>query len=118
MTETQKKFLQMSEIYTAQDPNSKDHVTKIMLAKGIIVQMQADLILHEKKNGHSEKTKRQQAMIDLLRIAVDTFYNVSGKHLEIGYILHQYNNVIASNELKIRQQDEIIKKLQQQLDFK
>lgn len=106
MTETQNRLMKLAEVFITQDPNQKDHVTKIMLAKGIIIQMESELIIFEKKKGKSEKSTEQLERINLLKLAVDTFSDVSSNNLQIGHILYAYNELIKSYERKLDEYDE------------
>jgi len=117
MTETAARLIKLAEVYITQDPNQKDHVTKIMLAKGIVVQMQSDLILFEKKKGKNERSYEQQHRIDLLKSAIDTFSEVSSNNLQIGHILYAYNNEIKAHRIKIAQLENEIKMLNKQINF-
>jgi hypothetical protein len=118
MTEIQKRMIELAEVYITQDPNSKDHVTKIMLAQGVVTLMESELIIFEKKKGQSEQTEIRAERIALLKSAIDTFYSVSGKHLEIGYILYHYKEINRLQQLKIDELYQEIENLKKQLEFK
>lgn len=117
MTESENRFTKLAEIFITQDPNSKDHVTKIMLAKGVIIQMESDLVLFEKSKGQTEKSKEQAERIRILKLAVDTFSAVSSNNLQVGYIMYQYHQKEASQALKIADLELEILLLKKQLEF-
>lgn len=110
-------FKRLAEIYVTQDPNSKDHVTKMMLAKGVVIQMESDLIIFEKSKGETEKSKEQKDRIKILRAAISTFSDVSINNLQIGYILYTYQKENELQSLKIDRLENEINKLKQQLEF-
>ena len=117
MTESENRFTKLAEIFITQDPNSKDHLTKMMIAKGIIIQMESDLILFEKSKGLTDKSKEQADRIRLLKLAVDTFSAVSSNNLQIGYIMYQYHKKEASQALKIAELELEILQYKKQLAF-
>jgi len=110
-------FKRLAEIYVTQDPNSKDHVTKIMLAKGVVIEMESDLIFFEKSKGETQKSIEQKDRINILRSAISTFSDVSSNNLQIGYVLYTYQKENELQSLKIGQLEDEIKKLREQLEF-
>ena len=110
-------FKKLAEVYVTQDPNSKDHVTKIMLAKGVVIQMESDLVLFEKSKGKTEKSIEQQEKINILKNAIGTFGEVSSANLQIGYILYTYQKEVEFYMCKAKEMELEIERLKQQLEF-
>jgi len=117
MKEKLNRFMQLAEVYLAQDLDSKTHITKIILAKGVIIQMESDLILFEKQKGPTQKTIEQQERINILKSAINTFSDVSSNNNQIAYILHARNKESELQALKISELEKEIINLRKQLNF-
>lgn len=110
-------FLRIAEAYITQDPDSKDHVTKIMLAKGILIDMESDIVFFENSKGETDKSISQKQRLAILKSAVNTFAEVSSNNLQIGYILYKYHSMLNKENDIIHQLESRIVDLEEQLKF-
>lgn len=86
--EKQKKQLSnhyktLSEVYLTRYEDLLSPHTDILTAKGILIEMESELIFFTKKQGHNEKSKKSQERISLLSEIMDKFLKVSSTNFQL-----------------------------------
>jgi len=73
MTDLEYHYLQISNIHDKHYKKNRERLQKIMIAKGVTTEMLSDLLLWEKENKRTVKSKRQLDRLFLLEEALDVF---------------------------------------------
>jgi len=89
MTKVEQYYLALSEVYLAELDNHAESFIKIMQAKGIVLELESDLIFFLKKNKPTEKSIKQQDRIDLLKSIFDHFAKVSSSNDQYRLLLRK-----------------------------
>lgn len=100
MTPGETYYMGLAEIYLAELEDLNTPLHKIMIAKGVMIEIESDLLAFLKNNPGNAKSKRQQERIALLNDALDHFS-------AIGSVNHQMKLVArknASDNLELKKQ--------------
>ena len=89
MTPTEAHYLALSEIYLSELDNHAESFIKIMQAKGIVLEIESDLLHFLKKSPPTEKSLKQQSRIDLLKEIFDHFAKISSSNDQLRLILRK-----------------------------
>lgn len=73
MTDKEYHYLQISNLHDKHFKKNRERLQKIMIAKGVTTEMLSDLLLWEKDNKRTDKSKRQLDRLFLLEEALDIF---------------------------------------------
>lgn len=99
MTQSEKYYQSLAEIYISRYESHIDREYQIMLAKGVTAEMISELLKYEKKHGKSVKTISQNEKIMLIENAIATFSQISSTNTQINLILKNYHK--ENNKLRI-----------------
>ena len=116
MTAKERHYWELSEIYVTAYQDNIQPVTKIMQAMGVIVEMESDLLLFLKGKQPTEKTKRQQGRLDILKDAVNQFSIVSERNLQFRMVAGKLRSKINEQAEKIKDQEREIEVLKSMLE--
>lgn len=116
MTEAEKHYWDLSEVYIGAYQIHIEPNIKIMQAMGVVVEMESDLVVFEKTKGQTEKSKYQYERIQVIKNAIDAFYLVSGRNLQFNLVMQGLYNENQSKSLKIDELEQEIVKLRLQLE--
>jgi len=89
MTPREKRFYDMSEVFLAQLQDVKEPIYKILIAKGILIEMESDLVFFLKKKPETEKSKAQQERLKILTELVDYFSGISSVNEQMKLMLRK-----------------------------
>ncbi|QIL41001.1 hypothetical protein G7074_18045 [Pedobacter sp. HDW13] len=103
MTNTEKHFYELSEIYLAAYQDHTRPSILAMMMMGVVVEMRSDIALYLKKNPNSvDKVKKQQDRIKILVECLDAFTVATDRNLQITKILTGYYD----REKSLREENE------------
>lgn len=98
MTNAEKYYQALAEVYIAQYENHIEREQAIMVAKGVTADMISELIKYEAKHGKSEKTKAQAEKILIIENTLSMFSAISSTNTQIKLILKNYHK--ENNQLR------------------
>lgn len=116
ITPVEQYYMELSEIYMIAYQNNIEPATVIMQAMGVIVEMESDLLLFLQGKPQTEKTKRQQTRLDILKKAVNQFSIVSERNLQFRMVAGKLRNKIDEQAETINDLQAEIIKLNKQLE--
>lgn len=116
MTPAEKRYWELSEIYLAQYQDSIEPSLKIMLAMGVIVEMESDLAAFHGKNAETEKSKNQKDRLNILRKSLDAFSISAERNLQFRMVMNKMYNETQVKDCRIQELEQEIIKLNQQLE--
>lgn len=80
MIKDEKYYRELSEVYLFELTTRKNDIIKVSIAMGIIVSMESDLIIFEKKKGKNEKSEEQWDRLNMLRSSIEHFQAMANKN--------------------------------------
>ncbi|WP_298845475.1 hypothetical protein [uncultured Clostridium sp.] len=98
-------YLGLSEVYLTEYEDHMLPYSKIMIAKGIITEIQSDMVFFLQKNKPSDKSNQQQERIAILSGVLNYFEKVSSHNQQMRW-------TIRSNNVEIMKLKEQIKFLE------
>lgn len=98
LTPREERYLKISEAYIARYEDQEKRHVKMLLAKGIIVEMESDLAFFHLKNPRTDKSDNQLLRLNMLRDIVDEFSAIHSFNYQINIILGRLHN--ENNELR------------------
>lgn len=109
LTEKEKYYSDLAEVYLSVYENHLAREYKIMMAKGVIVEMESDLIAFLKKGNETDKSKSQSERLKILNDAIDMFASISSANVQTKYVIkatyrenkelkEEVSNLILENE--------------------
>jgi GTP-sensing pleiotropic transcriptional regulator CodY len=110
LTDSEKHYIQLSEIYLLKYQEMVKPQKDIMVAKGIIVEMMSELLQFSMKNPENEKAKKSQERLDSFMDIINLFSQIADNNYQIS-LLYQ-NQIRQSIKLK-----ETINQLQKEIMF-
>jgi len=110
MTPEEKRYWELSEIYLAQYQDSIEPSLKIMVAMGVITEMESDLAEYHLKNAETEKSKHQKDRLSILRKSLDSFSLSAERNL-------QFRMVMSRMYRESEQKDQAITELQREIEL-
>lgn len=105
----ERKYIELSEIYLAKYEDQEQRHLKMMMAKGILVEMESDLVFFHMKNEKTEKSEHQQNRLDLLKSAIDEFSAIHAFNFQVKMVLSKFyaeNNALKAENEKLKKQIE------------
>lgn len=112
-TQLEEKYKKLSEVYLAKYEDQKDRHVKMMVAKGILVEMQSDLVFFHLKNAETEKSKYQQERINILMNTIDEFASIHAFNFQVNMVLGDF---YRENEALKYQVQELNKHIESHLE--
>lgn len=94
-TELEKYYQAVSEIYLAEIEDLQEPYKHILTAKGVVVEMESDIIAFLKKSKETERTKKQQERIAVISSTINYFEKIASTNYQMKLLLRK-----ASNELQ------------------
>lgn len=80
-------YRHLSEVYLCEIEDHTTPLHKIMIAKGVLMEIESDLNFFLKHNPPNERSDKQKVRIELLREALDTFSNLSTNNYSMKLLL-------------------------------
>lgn len=87
LTKTEEKYLRLAEVYLSRYEDQKQRHVKMLMAKGVIVEMESDLAFFHMKNPRTDKSDNQLHRLNILRDFVDEFASIHGFNYQINLML-------------------------------
>lgn len=109
LTPREKRYLQLSEVYLSRYEKQQDRHVKMLLAKGIIVEMESDLAFFHLKNPRTDKSDNQLLRLNMLRDFVDEFAAIHSFNYQINIMLgrlHRENEELRDTIKQLMQKDD------------
>lgn len=109
LTAREKRYLKLSEVYLSRYEDQKDRHVKMLLAKGILVEMESDLAFFHLKNPRTDKSDNQLLRLNMLRDLVDEFSAIHSFNFQINIMLgnlHRENDELRDTIKQLMQKDE------------
>lgn len=107
----EEKYLKLSEVYLAKYEDLAVKNIKIMLAKGVIVEMESDLAFYHLDKPRTDKSEAQLQRLNVLRSTVEEFADIHSFNYQIHQLLGRYHRENAELEKKIKTLEEGIQEL-------
>ncbi len=104
LTPREQRYLRIAEVYLSRYEHQEQRHVKMLMAKGIIVEMESDLAFFHMKNPRTDKSENQLLRLNMLRDFVDEFSSIHSFNYQINLMLGAMHR--ENDELK-----EIIKNL-------
>lgn len=82
-------YRSLSEVYLSEVENLQEPLFKIMTAKGILIEIESDLLAFLKKSKHTEKSKNQENRIHLLNEILEYFSNMASNNYQMKLLLRK-----------------------------
>lgn len=115
MTPEEKRYWELSEIYLAHYQDAMEPSLKIMVAMGVIVEMESDLAEFHKKNTETVKSKIQKDRLTILRKSLDSFSLAAERNLQFRMVMKKMYDDSQSKEERIKELENEIIKLNKQM---
>jgi len=116
LTETEKHYKNLAEVYVHYYEDHLDRELKIFLAKGVIVEMESDLAKWHQKNKPNDTSKKQLYRLGILQKAIDVMGSLSSTNIHAKLTFNKLRKEIDSLEEENNELKETIKKLNQLID--
>ena len=113
MTQQEKYYKQLSEIYLTENELHQETSTKIMQALGITIEMHSHLIKYLISNKETEESKSQAERLKLRTYVINSFYKVAGFNNEMQLIIKYKNRDIAKLQAENKALKDQIKGIQE-----
>lgn len=97
-TEQELYYLSLSEIYLAELEDMQKPITEIMKAKGVMVEIESDLLKFLSKNKPTEASKRQSERISILSSVIDYFSSVASTNYQLKLSLREANRQLKKEK--------------------
>lgn len=101
-TDLEKYYQAVSEIYLAEIEDLQEPYKHILTAKGVVVEMESDIIAFLKKSKETERTKKQQERIAVISSTINYFEKIASTNYQMKLLLRK-----ASNELQKEKKEHI-----------
>lgn len=101
MTARELYYLGLSEIYLAEVEDLHGPIVKILQAKGVVVEIESDLLSFVAKNGDNERSIKQAERIGILKEAFNHIDKVSAVNVEMRVIIRKNSRDIYALQQEI-----------------
>lgn len=91
-TEQELYYLSLSEIHLAEVQDFQEPIKKILIAKGIMVEIESDLLKFLKKSKPTDKSNTQSTRISILNDVIDYFSELSSTSYQMKLMLRKASN--------------------------
>lgn len=98
LTPREERYLKIAEVYFSRYEDQKSRHIKMLMAKGILVEMESDLAFFHKNNPRTDKSDNQLHRLNMLREFVDEFAAIHAFNYQINLVLGQMHR--ENNELR------------------
>lgn len=91
----EERYLKIAEVYFSKYEDQKERHVKMLMAKGILVEMESDLAFFHLKNPRTDKSDNQVFRLNKLREFIDEFAAIHAFNYQINLVLgamHRENN--------------------------
>lgn len=86
----EEKYKELSEVYLAKYEQQIDREVKMMIAKGVIVEMESDLAFFHLKSPRTDKSQNQLDRLDILRGIVEEFSSIQSFNWQVNQVLGKF----------------------------
>ena len=86
----EQKYKKLSEVYLSRYEDQKDRHIKMMIAKGVLVDMESDLVFFHVKNTPTDRSILQQERLDILRNIIDEFASIHAFNFQVNMVLGDF----------------------------
>lgn len=114
LTPLEQKYLNLSEVYLARYEDMSHRNIQIMLAKGVIVEMESDLAFFHLDRPRTDKSDAQIHRLNILRKVVGQFADIHSFNWQINALL---GNMHRENE-GLKKEIEVLKESIKELMLK
>lgn len=88
-TDLEDYYRNLGEVYLAEIESFQEPFNQILIAKGVIVEIESDLIKFLKKSKPTDKSKQQEERLELLKSSVEYFSKIASINYQFKLMLRQ-----------------------------
>lgn len=88
-TDLELYYQSLSEIYLAEIENLQEPISQILIAKGILIEIESDLLEFLSKSKPTKKSERHKERIDLLGSVMNYFSNMAHNNYQMKLLLRK-----------------------------
>lgn len=115
MTPAEKYYADLAEVYFHQYHDAMEPHLKIIIAMGVLVEMESDLAEFHQKNAETEKSRNQKERLTILRKSLDAFSISAERNLQFRMVTKKMYDKCQEKEGRIIEMENEIVKLNKQL---
>lgn len=93
-------YKSISEVYLAEKEDFEEPIQKIMAAKGILIEIESDLLEFLSKSKPTKKSNKQEERIFLLNSILDYFSRISTTNYQMKLMLRKSSMELAKEKKK------------------
>jgi len=110
LTPTEIYYLGLSEVYLAELDDHVDNWMKIMIAKGVVAEMESDLLIHLEKNPPTERSTQQHERLKVLNSSFDYFSRIASNNNQMKLLLRKSarENLVLKKEIEELKNEKIL----------
>lgn len=91
-TEEELYYFSLSEVHLAEIQDFQEPIIKILIAKGVMTEIESDLIKFLKKSKPTDKSEAQSKRIAILNDTIDYFSNMATTSYQMKLMLRRASN--------------------------